>query len=968
SSCEAEIYAAAMAAQELRWLTYLLTDLGGQPRSPPVLYVDNKAMLALCREHRLEHRTKHIALRYFLARELQQRGQLRLAYVASEANTADIFTKALAPGDHQRFCTMLACFALLDWSCDLLFSPTLPMGTAKAVYDALVARYSSPATTALGRLIMPYPFPELSAFATVEDLITHLCTSDNRYCTALPAEFLDKNPPPMYITLYFIVTRLPDPLRAVRNHFLALDPTDLPVDLLERHLFAAETSVVAVGAARGTPCTPFFEGYSPSPLAPFYAFAAAIDILGSEDLGAASALTGKRHSGKGKGGKSGGGGSGGGGGGGGGGRGGGGGGVGSGGGSGGFGGSGGGNGGIGGGGGDGSGSGGGGNGGGRGGAVQRGGSGGGQRQQQQRPSEIPKLQQLRDRAGQTCGNFHTQHHCFSRLDNAWRAEFGDEAERPCWADLLRSGVDIFALDFDDILAAMYAMTVSAEGDYYLCVPPNPGIEAAALGASESALPGTAPAEALHTFMLDSGSSRCFFCNSTTLTSLPVPIPVRLADPLGGPILARSSTVLPCPTVPFGSLSVLHLPSFSTNLVSTAALQDAMVTTTTPRGQRVSICTCTRTGRHLAMFTRRPRLSLYTLSTEPPQVATSSQVPASGPVAAPCLCRLLSHQTLLWHYRLGHPSLPRLRGMHSRLLVFGLPSKGEVLHVLIPWIRALRLKLREWFRKDLPVLRLHADRGVEFSSDLLRDFFRGEGILHSFTVPASPQQNGIAGRRIGLVMEVARTSMIHVAAPHFLWSFAVRYTAHQLNLWPHVSLPETSLTLRWTGKVGNASVLWVWGSRAFVCDTSADKLFSRAIPCIFLGFLPDAPGWQFYHPTSCCVLPSQDVMFDEWVPFYCLFPYRTAPLPPPPPVFLAPGPPPVDHLPPQGPVPSGVSQVDPLPLDEPVEVTVDFGAAGGGATRGVASRGAEPAGAKPGGAEPASAEPGGAELEGAEPGE
>ncbi|CAI7872793.1 unnamed protein product, partial [Closterium sp. NIES-53] len=128
--CEAEIYAGAMAAQELRWLTYLLTDLGEPPCSPPVLYVDNKAMLALCREHSLEHRTKHIALRYFLARELQQRGQLRLAYVASEANTADIFTKALPPSDHQRFCTMLACFALLDLSCDLSFSPTLPMGVS----------------------------------------------------------------------------------------------------------------------------------------------------------------------------------------------------------------------------------------------------------------------------------------------------------------------------------------------------------------------------------------------------------------------------------------------------------------------------------------------------------------------------------------------------------------------------------------------------------------------------------------------------------------------------------------------------------------------------------------------------------------------------------------------------------------------------------------------------------------------
>ncbi|CAI7777870.1 unnamed protein product, partial [Closterium sp. NIES-53] len=113
SSCEAEIYAGAMAAQELRWLTYLLTDLGEPPRSPPVLYVDNKAMLALCREQRLEHRTKHIALRYFLARELQQCGQLRLAYVASEANTADVFTKALAPCDHQRFCTQLGLVPVL---------------------------------------------------------------------------------------------------------------------------------------------------------------------------------------------------------------------------------------------------------------------------------------------------------------------------------------------------------------------------------------------------------------------------------------------------------------------------------------------------------------------------------------------------------------------------------------------------------------------------------------------------------------------------------------------------------------------------------------------------------------------------------------------------------------------------------------------------------------------------------------
>ncbi|CAI7774301.1 unnamed protein product [Closterium sp. NIES-54] len=405
----------------------------------------------------------------------------------------------------------------------------------------------------------------------------------------------------------------------------------------------------------------------------------------------------------------------------------------------------------------------------------------------------------------------------------------------------------------------------------------------------------------------------------------------------------------------------------------------MVTTTTTGGQRVAICTCTQTGRHLATFTRRLGSSLYTLATEPPQVAASAQVFASGLVAAPCSCRLLSHQTLLWHHRLGHPSLPRLRGMHSRLLraaphsslfppttaplqtlhmdvwgparisgqgreryfrlvvddytryttVFPLRNKGQVPDVFIPWIRADHLHLREQLLKDLPNL------------------------------------------------------------------------TEVLNLWPRVSLLETSPTMRWTGKVGDALVFRVWGSRALVCDTSVDRLSSRAIPCVFLGFPHDAPGWQFYHPTLRRVLPSQDVTFDE-----------------------------------SGPAPSGVSQVDPLPLAEPVEqinsppapfpasrvgfpldtpgwqfyhptsrrllpsqdVTFDesvpfyrlfpyrtaplppppaalpcswspsdSGAAGGGASRGAASGGAEPEGAYHGDAETDGAEPKGAESEGAESG-
>ncbi|CAI5952703.1 unnamed protein product [Closterium sp. NIES-64] len=116
--------------------------------------------------------------------------------------------------------------------------------SAQTLYDAVVACYSSPATAALSRLMLAYLFPNLAAFPTVADLITHLRTSDTRYRAALLADFCAKNHPPKYITLYYIVTRLPDSLREVRDHFLSVRPTTLAVDLLEKALLAIEKSIV----------------------------------------------------------------------------------------------------------------------------------------------------------------------------------------------------------------------------------------------------------------------------------------------------------------------------------------------------------------------------------------------------------------------------------------------------------------------------------------------------------------------------------------------------------------------------------------------------------------------------------------------------------------------------------------------------------------------------------------------------
>ncbi|CAI7832468.1 unnamed protein product, partial [Closterium sp. NIES-54] len=129
---------------------------------------------------------------------------------------------------------------------------TVHSQSAQTLYDAVVVRYSSPATTALSRLFLPYLFPDLAAFPTAADLITHLRTSDTPYRAALPAEFYAKNPPPLYLTLYYV-----EPL----------------------------------------------VGCSPSPLLPSVASAAAADLGGFESVGAASAPSGSRRTGRSKGGR-----------------------------------------------------------------------------------------------------------------------------------------------------------------------------------------------------------------------------------------------------------------------------------------------------------------------------------------------------------------------------------------------------------------------------------------------------------------------------------------------------------------------------------------------------------------------------------------------------------------------------------------------------------------------------------------
>ncbi|CAI7932682.1 unnamed protein product [Closterium sp. NIES-54] len=564
-----------------------------------------------------------------------------------------------------------------------------------------------------------------------------------------------------------------------------------------------------------------------------------------------------------------------------------------------------------------------------------------------------------------------------------------------------------------------------------------GIEATSLGAFDSSSAGAEPEEAFHTFTLDSSVSRCFFRNSTTVTPLTAPVPVTLADPSGGPVV---TTVLPYPAAPSGLLTGLHLPSFAKNLVATFVLQDQWVTVTQPGGELMANCTDSRTGEHLATFTRRPGSGLYTLTTElssgttvlatPPchafmactPVSLSLGFPSPYPHSLGCLRRcaflasrggsapLLTPPRFLLHMDVRGPDqVPGHGGERYFLLVvddytryttvFPLKSKAEVCSVSIRWIRAVHRQLRARFQQDLPVLRLHSDQDGEFSSSLLEEFCGAEGIRHTFTLPASPQHNGIAKRRIGLVMAVARTSIVHAAPPYFMWPFAARYAAEQLNLWPRVSHIETERSPGglWAHKPAtqtSPSILMKVALAALSTDAGwAPHVHVESLQgssrrgkrggvrsTILQSFmLPDSPQQNGIAERRIGLVMevAHTSMIHAAAPHF-LWPfadrYAAHQLNLWPRVSL-----PETSLTLRwtgevgdasmfrGPAPSGVSQVEPLPGPVPVQVAVGSGAPRGAASGGAAFGGAEPGSAESEGAETRGAEPGGVATRGGEPG-
>lgn len=96
STCEAELYAESAAIQEVLWLRGLMEELGLHTQTGSTVYGDNQSAIAVSENGVKGERTKHVDVKYHFVTETVERGAIKLRWVPTAQQQADIFTKALA--------------------------------------------------------------------------------------------------------------------------------------------------------------------------------------------------------------------------------------------------------------------------------------------------------------------------------------------------------------------------------------------------------------------------------------------------------------------------------------------------------------------------------------------------------------------------------------------------------------------------------------------------------------------------------------------------------------------------------------------------------------------------------------------------------------------------------------------------------------------------------------------------------
>lgn len=100
SSTEAEYKALTDAAKEAEWEQSFLAGLHFSQPQPTTIFCDNQSTIALVGNPRFHARTKHIEIQHHYVRQSVERKLVKIEYVPTDINAADLLTKALPTAKH----------------------------------------------------------------------------------------------------------------------------------------------------------------------------------------------------------------------------------------------------------------------------------------------------------------------------------------------------------------------------------------------------------------------------------------------------------------------------------------------------------------------------------------------------------------------------------------------------------------------------------------------------------------------------------------------------------------------------------------------------------------------------------------------------------------------------------------------------------------------------------------------------
>ncbi|KAG6509746.1 hypothetical protein ZIOFF_027751 [Zingiber officinale] len=160
--------------------------------------------------------------------------------------------------------------------------------------------------------------------------------------------------------------------------------------------------------------------------------------------------------------------------------------------------------------------------------------------------------------------------------------------------------------------------------------------------------------------------------------------------------------------------------------------------------------------------------------------------------------------------------------------------------------------------------LRTDNGGEFCSNEFLSFCRDNGIKRELSCPDTPQQNGVAERKIRHLVETCKSWLHAKKLSKELWAEGMNCAAHVINRTPLSSTNNKAPYELLYGVKPNVKHFRVFGSLCYVHlqDSQRSKLDAKAVKCVFVGYDERRKGWRCLDPTTNKCVVSRNVIFDE----------------------------------------------------------------------------------------------------------